>query len=78
MKGCIDYHDILFSVFFLLQGLQALPFVIAPRSLLLLALVMSFQLFPKDELCFSDEQRQLSILVLGIICDNFLKLILSV
>ena len=36
---------------------------------------MSFQLFPKDELCFSDEQRQLSILVLGIICDNFLKLI---
>lgn len=34
---------------------------------------MSFQLFPKDELCFSDEQRQLSIPVWRIICDNFFK-----
>lgn len=77
MKGCIDYHDFLFSVFFPVAGTTG-PFVRAPRSLLLLTLVMSFQLSPEDELCFSDEQRQLSILVLGIICDHFLKLILSV
>ena len=45
MKGCIDYHDFLFSVFFPVAGTIG-PFVRAPRSLLLLTLVMSFQLSP--------------------------------